>query len=136
MDLLNKHVTIRNFQKRPVETNLLESIIYSGTRASTTGNMQVYSVIVTRDEQQKQKLAPLHFNQPVAVNAPVLLTFVADFHRFSVIAKASCAEVRSQLYLASDIGYLNEDDFNRLMKLASETTRIIGGLGRSIDRQR
>ena len=60
----------------------------------------------------------------------------ADFHRFSVIAKASCAEVRSQLYLASDIGYLNEDDFNRLMKLASETTRIIGGLGRSIDRQR
>ena len=83
MELLNKHVTIRKFKKQPVERNLLESILFSGTRASTTGNMQVYSVIVTRKETQKQKLAPLHFNQPVAVNAPVLLTFAADFNRFS-----------------------------------------------------
>ncbi|MGM0619619.1 MAG: nitroreductase family protein [Bacteroidota bacterium] len=83
MELLNNHVTIRNFKNQPVEPKLLESILYSGTRASTTGNMQVYSVVVTHDEDRKQKLAPLHFNQPVAINAPVLLTFVADFNRFS-----------------------------------------------------
>ena len=83
MELLNNHVTIRKFKKQPVEPKLLESILYSGTKASTTGNMQVYSVVVSQDEERKQRLAPLHFNQPVAVNAPVLLTFVADFNRFS-----------------------------------------------------
>ncbi len=83
MELLNKHVTIRRFKDKPIEEELLESILYSGTRASTTGNMQVYSVVVTKDKKNIEKLAPFHFNQPVAKTAPVLLTFVADFNRFS-----------------------------------------------------
>ncbi len=83
MDLLNKHVTIRKFKEKPVGNELLESIIYSGTRASTTGNMQVYSIVVTKDKARREALAPAHFNQPVSLNAPVLLTFVADFNRFS-----------------------------------------------------
>ena len=83
MELLNRHVTIRKFKEKPVEKNLLESIVYSGTRASTTGNMQVYSIIVTEEPAMKRKLAPLHFNQSVAISAPVLLTFLADFNRFS-----------------------------------------------------
>jgi nitroreductase len=82
MELLNKHVTIRKFKKQPIDDTLLDSILYSGTRASTTGNMQLYSIIKTVEKVQKEKLAPLHFNQPVARNAPVLLTFVADFNRF------------------------------------------------------
>ena len=57
----------------------------------------------------------------------------ADFHCFLVIAKASCAEVRSQLYLALDIGYLQKDEFNKIMSLANETSRVIGGLRRSGD---
>lgn len=92
MELLNKHVTVRKFQNKTVEPKLLESIIYSGSRASTTGNMQVYSVIITQDAKMKQKLAPLHFNQSVAVNAPVLLTFVADFNRFSKWCEMNKAE--------------------------------------------
>lgn len=57
----------------------------------------------------------------------------ADFHRFLVIAKASCGEVRSQLYLAKDIGYMDESSFNQAMALADEVSRIIGGLRRSVD---
>ena len=83
MELLNKHVTIRRFRDQPIDDAILESIIFSGCRASTTGNMQVYSVVVTKDKQNIEKLAPLHFNQPVAKTAPVLLTFVADFNRFT-----------------------------------------------------
>jgi len=83
MELLNKHVTIRNFKTDVISESLLNSVIYSGSRASTTGNMQLYSIVVTKDEKQKGKLLPLHFNQPVAKSAPVLLTFVADFNRFS-----------------------------------------------------
>lgn len=60
----------------------------------------------------------------------------ADFHRFLVIAKASCAEVRSQLYLAYDIEYLTQADFDRLMTQANELARIIGGLRKSVDRQK
>lgn len=57
----------------------------------------------------------------------------ADFHRFLVIAKASCAEVRSQLYLAGDIEYLTSEEFEQLMSQANELARIIGGLRRSVD---
>ena len=83
MELLNKHVTIRKFTSRKINPNLLESILYSGTRASTTGNMQTYSMVVTTDSEKKKQLAPLHFNQKLVTEAPVLITFVADFNRFS-----------------------------------------------------
>lgn len=83
MELLNQHVSIRKFTEKEVDPKLLEGIIYSGTRASTTGNMQLYSVIITRNRDNINKLAPLHFNQPLLKSAPLLLTFVADFNRFS-----------------------------------------------------
>ncbi len=83
MELLNKHVSIRKFKDRVVDDSILRGILYSGTRASTTGNMQLYSIVVTKDAEMIKKQAPLHFNQPTAINAPVLLTFVADFNRFN-----------------------------------------------------
>ena len=52
-------------------------------RASTVGNMQLYSIIVTTSRELLEQLASLHFNQPAATTAPVLLTFCADIHRFS-----------------------------------------------------
>lgn len=92
MELLNRHVTIRKFLGRKVEPKLLDLIFYSGIRASTTGNMQTYSIIVTQDEERKRKMAPLHFNQPAVISAPVLVTFVADFNRFSKWCQISKAE--------------------------------------------
>jgi len=59
-----------------------------------------------------------------------------DFFRFLCIAKASCAEVRSQLYIAFDIGYLNQDQFEQLMKQAEEVGKVVGGLRMSVERQR
>ncbi len=59
-----------------------------------------------------------------------------DFHRFLTIAKASCAEVRSQLYIAFDIGYIAQSEFDGLQKQAEEVARIIGGLRTSVERQR
>jgi four helix bundle protein len=59
-----------------------------------------------------------------------------EFHRFLSTAKASCAEVRSQLYAAFDIGYLEKDDFDRLIAQAEEVARIIGGLRSSIQKKR
>lgn len=60
----------------------------------------------------------------------------SDFHRFLVIAKSSCAEVRSQLYVALDVGYITQSEFDDLMKLAEEVSRIIGGLRAPVARKR
>lgn len=60
----------------------------------------------------------------------------AEFHRFVSIAKGSCAELRSQLYVAMDVGYLQQHSFDLLMAQASEVGQIIGGLRAAVDRQR
>jgi len=60
----------------------------------------------------------------------------SEFHQFIVIAKASCAEVRSQLYVATDVGYITKEEFDCVSNLAIEVSRIIGGLRVSIQKQR
>lgn len=75
--------TVRKYEGRDIESILLDRILTAGTRASTTGNMQVYSIIVTRDAAMKERLAPAHFSQPMVTEAPVVLTFCADFNRFN-----------------------------------------------------
>ncbi len=52
----------------------------------------------------------------------------AEFHQFVVIAKGSCAEVRSQLYVALDVEYVTQKQFDNLHNLALEVARILGGL--------
>ena len=81
-DILLDRRTIRKYSSDPVDDVLLNELLRMGCRASTTGNMQVYSIIITRDEQKKKDLAPLHFNQTMITEAPVVLTFCADFNRF------------------------------------------------------
>jgi len=59
-----------------------------------------------------------------------------EFHQFLVVAKGSCAEVRSQLYVALDVGYVSQTEFDRLREQSEEVARIIGGLRASVARQR
>ncbi len=84
--------SIRKYTDKKVSQELLDKLLLAGTRASTTGNMQVYSVIVTRDQEMKTKLAPAHFNQPMITSAPVVLTFCADFNRFNKWCRQRKAE--------------------------------------------
>ncbi|MFC1868085.1 four helix bundle protein [Thermodesulfobacteriota bacterium] len=59
-----------------------------------------------------------------------------EFHQFVVIAKGSCAEVRSQLYVALDVGCITQECFDQLFSLAIEVSRILGGLRSALQKQR
>jgi four helix bundle protein len=59
-----------------------------------------------------------------------------EFHQFVVIAKGSCAEVRSQLYVALDVEYITHEEFDQLCNLALEVSRLLGGLRSALQKQR
>lgn len=82
-NLLLHRRTIRKYTSEPVDDKLLNDILNMGCRSSTTGNMQVYSIIISRSDEKKSELSPLHFNQKMIKDAPVVLTFCADFNRFN-----------------------------------------------------
>lgn len=73
--------TVRKYAECPVDDALLRRLLEAAERTQTMGNLQLYSVVVTRSEEGKSRLAPLHFHQPMCTSAPVVLTFCADFHR-------------------------------------------------------
>ena len=60
----------------------------------------------------------------------------SEFHQFLVIAKGSCAELRSHLFVALDADYIDAQTFQRLYSLAEETKRIIGGLRAAVYKQK
>jgi len=83
LDFLNQHRTIRKYTDQAIAPELLNQLLETACRASNTGNMQAYSVVVTTDSKIKQQLSSAHFNQPMVTQAPVVLTFCADYNRFS-----------------------------------------------------
>lgn len=73
--------TIRKYSDKSVSDEQLDRMLAEAMRTQTMGNLQLYSVVVTRSDEMKRKLAPAHFNQPMVTEAPVVLTVCADFNR-------------------------------------------------------
>ena len=81
IDSVKSRRSIRKYADKPVGEELLRRLLVAAERTQTMGNMQLYSVVVTRDAEMKRRLAPAHFNQPMVTQAPVVLTICADFNR-------------------------------------------------------
>ncbi|MBQ8362099.1 MAG: NADPH-dependent oxidoreductase [Bacteroidaceae bacterium] len=81
METIRKRRSIRKYLAKDVPADLLDELLETAARAQTMGNLQLYSVVVTRDQAMKEQLSPAHFNQPMVKGAPVVLTFCADFNR-------------------------------------------------------
>ena len=84
--------SIRQYSDKEVSAELLNRLMTEASRTQTMGNLQLYSVVVTRSAEMKAKLAPAHFNQPMVTQAPVVLTICADFNRTSTWARCRNAE--------------------------------------------
>lgn len=82
LDFFLRRATVRVFSDKAVDDKTIARIIEAAAHAPNTGNMQLYSVVVSTSAEGRAALAPLHFNQPAATGAPVLLTVCADIRRF------------------------------------------------------
>ena len=100
--------TIRKYTQQEVSNDLLNQLLEASLHTPTMGNLQLYSVVVTREAAMKEKVAPAHFNQPMVTAAPVVLTFCADFRRTSLWAEQRKAQP----------GY---DNFLSFMNAATDT---------------
>lgn len=78
---IHNHRSIRKYKSDPVPEGILHEILEAGLRASSSGNMQAFSIIVTSDSGIKKTLFKSHFKQSMVLDAPLLVTFCADFHR-------------------------------------------------------
>lgn len=90
-DYFKQRRTVRRYSEKAVPAELLRDMLEAAMQAPTTGGMQVYSAIVTTRADLKKALAPCHFNQPQVEQAPVVITFCADFNRFVKWCEASDA---------------------------------------------
>ncbi len=73
--------SVRKYSDKDVSPEMLDQLLEAASHTQTMGNLQLYSVVVTRDGEMKERLSPLHFDQPMVKGAPVVLTICADFHR-------------------------------------------------------
>ena len=87
MNTFQNRKTIRKYARKEVSEQLLNRLLETAERTPTMGNLQLYSVVVTRSKEGKELLSPAHFNQPMVVEAPVVLTICADFRRTTTWAE-------------------------------------------------
>lgn len=100
IDAIRSHRSIRKFRNDSIPKEVLEELLLAGSRASTTGNMQVYSIIVSTDNHIREELWKAHFRQNMVLQAPVVLTFCADFNRFKLWCRLRKAEPGYDNYLS------------------------------------
>lgn len=81
--IIHSHKSVRQYSVRTVDDATIVKIVNAAVRGSNTGNMQLYSIVLTTQPKIKQQLMPLHFNQPMVEHAPLVMTFCADINRFS-----------------------------------------------------
>lgn len=81
LEQMKNHRSIRKYKDIPIEEETIQTLIEAAMNASSSGNMQSFSIIVTKNRDLRQELLPYHFDQRMVLEAPVFVTFCADFNR-------------------------------------------------------
>ncbi len=80
--LLSGHRSIRSYKPDPIDPALVQEVSGEAIAgASSSGNLNSISIVLTRDPERKRKLYDLHFEQEMVLEAPLVVTFCADWFR-------------------------------------------------------
>lgn len=82
IETINNRVSLRRYEEKPISKEHLNILLQSAIKAPTAGNMMMYSIIKITKEETKEKLSITCDNQPFIKNAPLILLFVADMHKW------------------------------------------------------
>lgn len=118
---IHKHRSIRKYKSDPIPDALLTEILEAGIRTSSSGNMQAYSVIITTDPELRSRLSGPHLDQRMVVNAPVLLTFCADFHRMRLWLELNDAPDNFDNYFSFMVAAIDAILVSQTVALAAES---------------
>jgi nitroreductase len=120
LEMMQNHRSIRAYKSDPVSDELLNQILAAGIRASSSGNMQSYSIIVTRDRAIREQLYVPHMEQNMVLDAPVLLTFCADFNRMRQWVRLSNAPDNFDNFMSFMIATIDAVLVSQNVALAAE----------------
>lgn len=112
--------TIRSYTNQDISQEKLDLILEAGIRSSNTGNMQTYSIIITRDNEMKKAMAPMHFGQKMTTEAPVIITICADLNRFHKWCKQRGAKVEYDNFLWFNTATIDAAILSQAISTAAE----------------
>jgi len=87
LDLILAHRSHRNFLDQPLPEGALETIVAAAQSASTSSNLQVWSVVAVEDENRKIRLADLAGGQKHVRDCKLLLIWLCDLARLELLGK-------------------------------------------------
>lgn len=82
MQYFRNRYSVRSFSDKEVESDMIKEMLEVASHAPNTGNMQLYSAVITNSSQGIATLAPAHFKQPASTGCATMVTFCVDFNRF------------------------------------------------------
>lgn len=124
LDELLSRRSVRKYEKREIDEPTLEKILEAGVRSSNCGNMQLYSVIVTRKQENKDALCKLHFGQSMVRDASVVLTVCADVNRFHKYCELRGAKPAYNNFLWFQVSTVDATVCTQAMVTAAESFGI------------
>ena len=123
---LRSHRSVRRFTSDPVTDEQLELILGTAQRASTSSNLQSYSVIVVRDQQKKERIAELCGGQKQIVDCPVFLAHCADLNRAKVVCESAGFEFEPSFVEYFLLGVIDATIFAQTALVAAEAVGLGG----------
>jgi nitroreductase len=101
VDVLLSHRSVRAFLPDRLPDGTLELLVAAAQSASSSSNLQIWSVVAVEDAARKARLAALAGNQKHIVEAPLFLLWLVDLHRLTALGEARGEPADALNYLES-----------------------------------